>query len=201
MIPNYFPHYYYCHSLSESLFFFTLDLKCSFANANRAARRWVMPFSLRWDLSESSSSNGISAFQLCSWPVFWRWITLSHVIPLLMPLNNHSEILINLFQTILPLYQRIKGKTHMQFVSVQRVSTARRNRPTICRETRRNVLRAKERFKRLTSPHIPYCSITAGSNEEQTYGTLNKANTGQQIRSKYIRCKLFWKIYKDFQLG
>lgn len=90
-MPNYISNYYHCHSVSESclffLFFLTLDSKCSFANPNHAAaRRWVMPFSLRWDLSgsKSSSSNGICSGpssdveSLCSTCfLFWgHWSTI-----------------------------------------------------------------------------------------------------------------------------
>lgn len=49
-----------------TIFFFFFYFRCSFANPNRAAaRRWVMPFSLRWDLLESKSS---SSHGICSGP-------------------------------------------------------------------------------------------------------------------------------------
>lgn len=124
-MPNYISNYYY--------FFFFFYFRCSFANPNRAAaRRWVMPFSLRWDLPESKSS---SSHGICSGPssdlqslcptCFLSWCHWSTI-------QKSSSIH---FKQLSRFISSTKEKRTCRLCLRTGFQAARRNRTAICRET------------------------------------------------------------------
>lgn len=136
-MPNYNSNYYYRHTMAES--FLSLDSKAALQIRTALQPNGESCHSLSDEICQKVTALPVMvcAFQFCFWPIFWHWITLSHVLPLFIALHWSTIQKSSTIPFNMKPFSRIISSSkekHTQVLSVDWVSNWRKKQNTICRE-------------------------------------------------------------------